>query len=361
MAKEKIEIVVANDDTRIEKVDQVLPPIALLEKYPASEYAAKLVKQTRHEAHNIIHGKDDRLLVIIGPCSIHDPKAAIEYANRLKPLREKYRDSLEIIMRVYFEKPRTTVGWKGLINDPHLNNTYALNDGLRMARKLLSDINDLTVPTAGEFLDMITPQYLADFMSWGAIGARTTESQVHRELASGLSCAVGFKNATNGGVKIALDAIGAAEAPHHFLSVTKFGHSAIVSTKGNEDCHIILRGGDNGPNYSEQDVAEVCDELAKAGYRAHVMVDFSHANSCKQFKKQLDVSREVARQIAAGSDKIFGVMIESHLVEGRQDLVEGKPLTYGQSITDSCIGWEDSEKVLQELSDAVAAKRKLNG
>ena len=264
-------------------------------------------------------------------------------------------------MRVYFEKPRTTVGWKGLINDPHLNNTYALNDGLRMARKLLSDINDLTVPTAGEFLDMITPQYLADFMSWGAIGARTTESQVHRELASGLSCAVGFKNATNGGVKIALDAIGAAEAPHHFLSVTKFGHSAIVSTKGNEDCHIILRGGDNGPNYSEQDVAEVCDELAKAGYRAHVMVDFSHANSYKQFKKQLDVSREVARQIAAGSDKIFGVMIESHLVEGRQDLVEGKPLTYGQSITDSCIGWEDSEKVLQELSDAVVAKRKLNG
>ena len=262
---------------------------------------------------------------------------------------------------MYFEKPRTTVGWKGLINDPHLNNTYALNDGLRMARKLLSDINDLTVPTAGEFLDMITPQYLADFMSWGAIGARTTESQVHRELASGLSCAVGFKNATNGGVKIALDAIGAAEAPHHFLSVTKFGHSAIVSTKGNEDCHIIVRGGDNGPNYSEQDVANVCDELAKAGYRAHVMVDFSHANSCKQFKKQLDVSREVARQIAAGSDKIFGVMIESHLVEGRQDLVEGKPLTYGQSITDSCIGWEDSEKVLQELSDAVAAKRKLKG
>lgn len=235
MAKEKIEIVVANDDTRIEKVDQVLPPIALLEKYPASEQAAALVKQTRHEAHNIIHGKDDRLLVVIGPCSIHDPKAAIEYATRLKPLREKYKDSLEIIMRVYFEKPRTTVGWKGLINDPYLNDTYRLNDGLRIARKLLSDINDLGVPAAGEFLDMITPQYLADFMSWGAIGARTTESQVHRELASGLSCAVGFKNATNGGVKVALDAIGAAEAPHYFLSVTKFGHSAIVSTKGNED------------------------------------------------------------------------------------------------------------------------------
>ena len=357
----KNDISIENDDTRIGKIEQVLPPIALLEKYPASNVAVKTVENARHEAHNIIHGEDDRLLVVIGPCSIHDPKAALEYAKRIKLMREKYQDTLQIIMRVYFEKPRTTVGWKGLINDPYLNNTYALNDGLRMARKLLSDINDLTVPTAGEFLDMITPQYLADFMSWGAIGARTTESQVHRELASGLSCAVGFKNATNGGVKIALDAIGAAEAPHHFLSVTKFGHSAIVSTKGNEDCHIILRGGDNGPNYSEQNVAEVCDELAKAGYRAHVMVDFSHANSCKQFKKQLDVSREVARQIATGSNKIFGVMIESHLVEGRQDLVEGKPLTYGQSITDSCIGWEDSEKVLQELSDAVVAKRKLNG
>lgn len=265
MAKEKIEIVVANDDTRIEKVDQVLPPIALLEKYPASEQAAALVKQTRHEAHNIIHGKDDRLLVVIGPCSIHDPKVAIEYATRLKPLREKYKDSLEIIMRVYFEKPRTTVGWKGLINDPYLNDTYRLNDGLRIARKLLSDINDLGVPAAGEFLDMITPQYLADFMSWGAIGARTTESQVHRELASGLSCAVGFKNATNGGVKVALDAIGAAEAPHYFLSVTKFGHSAIVSTKGNEDCHIILRGGDKGPNYSAEDVEKVCADIEKQG------------------------------------------------------------------------------------------------
>ena len=359
--KTKNDISIENDDTRIGKIEQVLPPIALLEKYPASSVAVKTVENARYEAHNIIHGEDDRLLVVIGPCSIHDPKAALEYAKRIKLMREKYQDTLQIIMRVYFEKPRTTVGWKGLINDPYLNNTYALNDGLRIARKLLSDINDLTVPTAGEFLDMITPQYLADFMSWGAIGARTTESQVHRELASGLSCAVGFKNATNGGVKIALDAIGAAEAPHHFLSVTKFGHSAIVSTKGNEDCHIILRGGDNGPNYSEQAVAEVCDELAKAGYRAHVMVDFSHANSCKQFKKQLDVSRDVARQIAAGSNKIFGVMIESHLVEGRQDLVEGKPLIYGQSITDSCIGWEDSENVLQELSDAVAARRKLNG
>ncbi|OOF66106.1 3-deoxy-7-phosphoheptulonate synthase AroG [Rodentibacter sp. Ppn85] len=360
MTKEKIEIIVANDDTRIEKVDQVLPPIALLEKFPASEEAAELVKQTRQEAHNIIHGKDDRLLVIIGPCSIHDPKAALEYANRLKPLRKKYKDSLEIIMRVYFEKPRTTVGWKGLINDPYLNDTYRLNDGLRIARKLLSDINNLGVPSAGEFLDMITPQYVADFMSWGAIGARTTESQVHRELASGLSCAVGFKNATNGGVKVALDAIGAAEAPHNFLSVTKFGHSAIVSTKGNEDCHIILRGGDKGPNYSAEDVAKVCSDIEKSGRVPHVMVDFSHANSSKQYKKQMEVCEDVSKQVAGGSKQIFGVMVESHLAEGRQDLVNGKAATYGQSITDACIGWEDTEILLKQLSDAVIARRKLN-
>lgn len=355
--KEKIEIKVANDDTRIDKVDQVLPPIALLEKFPASEAAAALVQETRHKAHDIIHAKDDRLLVIIGPCSIHDPKAAIEYAKRLKVLRDKYKDSLEVIMRVYFEKPRTTVGWKGLINDPYLNDTYRLNDGLRIARKLLSDINDLGVPSAGEFLDMITPQYVADFMSWGAIGARTTESQVHRELASGLSCAVGFKNGTNGGVKVALDAIGAAEAPHYFLSVTKFGHSAIVSTKGNNDCHIILRGGDKGPNYSAEDVAAVCAAIEKSGRIPHVMVDFSHANSSKQFKKQLDVCESVCQQIADGSKQIFGVMIESNLVEGRQDLVDGQAVVYGQSITDACIGWEDSEAVLKSLSDAVLARR----
>lgn len=360
MTKSKNDIYIANDDTRIGKVEQVLPPIALIEKYPATEIAEKTVKLARKETHNIIHRKDDRLLVVIGPCSIHDPQSALEYAQRIKAMREKYRDTLQIIMRVYFEKPRTTVGWKGLINDPYLNNTYALNDGLRIARKLLLDINDLEVPTAGEFLDMITPQYVADFMSWGAIGARTTESQVHRELASGLSCAVGFKNATNGGVKIALDAIGAAEAPHYFLSVTKFGHSAIVSTKGNADCHIILRGGDNGPNYSAKDVEEVCESIEKTGRIPHVMVDFSHANSSKQFKKQLDVCADVCQQISQGSQKIFGVMIESHLVEGRQDLVEGQELVYGQSITDACIGWEDSEKVLQDLSDAVIARRKCN-
>ena len=347
------------DDIRIKEIAELLPPIAHLYELPLSEQAAHLVTKTRQEIADLVAGKDNRLLVIIGPCSIHDPKAALEYAQRLLPLRKKYEKELLIVMRVYFEKPRTTVGWKGLINDPYLNDTYRLNDGLRIARKLLSDINDLGVPSAGEFLDMITPQYVADFMSWGAIGARTTESQVHRELASGLSCAVGFKNATNGGVKVALDAIGAAEAPHYFLSVTKFGHSAIVSTKGNEDCHIILRGGDKGPNYNAEDVVKVCADIEKSGRIPHVMVDFSHANSCKQFKKQMDVCQDVCNQIASGSKQIFGVMVESHLVEGRQDLVDGKAQTYGQSITDACIGWEDSEILLKQLSDAVIARRKV--
>ncbi|WP_439256772.1 3-deoxy-7-phosphoheptulonate synthase AroG [Lonepinella sp. BR2271] len=358
MVKSKNEIRIANDDTRIGKIEQLLPPVALLEKYPASDVAIKTVKAARLEAHNIIHGTDDRLLVVIGPCSIHDPKAAMEYANRLKPLRDKYKDTLQIIMRVYFEKPRTTVGWKGLINDPYLNDSYALNDGLRIARKLLADINDLGLPTAGEFLDMITPQYVADLMSWGAIGARTTESQVHRELASGLSCPVGFKNATNGGVKIALDAIGAAEAQHYFLSVTKFGHSAIVSTKGNQDCHIILRGGDKATNYDAESIAKVCADIEKTGHIGHVMVDFSHANSSKQFKRQMDVCQSISNQLAQGSKQIFGVMVESHLVEGRQDLVPNKPLTYGQSITDACIGWEDTEILLQQLAEAVEERRK---
>ena len=360
MTKQKArnEIHIANDDTRINKIEQLLPPVALLEKYPASQVAIETVKATRQQAHNIIHGEDDRLLVVIGPCSIHDPKAALEYAERLMPLREKYKQNLEIIMRVYFEKPRTTVGWKGLINDPYLDDSYALNDGLRIARKLLSDINDLGMPTAGEFLDMITPQYVADFMSWGAIGARTTESQVHRELASGLSCPVGFKNGTNGAVKIALDAIGSAEAPHSFLSVTKFGHSAIVTTKGNSDCHIILRGGDKATNYDAQSIANVCADIEATGRIAHVMVDFSHANSNKQFKRQMDVCQDVCQQLANGSKQIFGVMVESHLLEGRQDLVEGKELTYGQSITDACIGWQDTEILLQQLSDAIDKRRK---
>ncbi|AFU18930.1 3-deoxy-7-phosphoheptulonate synthase AroG [Actinobacillus suis] len=350
-----------NDDLRITKIEELLPPVALLERFPASEVAAETVENARQAIHKIIHGADDRLLVVIGPCSIHDPKAALEYAQRIKALRAdpKINQNLEVVMRVYFEKPRTTVGWKGLINDPYLNETYALNDGLRIARKVLSDINDLTVPAAGEFLDMITPQYMADFMSWGAIGARTTESQVHRELASGLSCAVGFKNATNGGVKIALDAIGAAEAPHHFLSVTKFGHSAIVSTAGNPDCHIILRGGDNGTNYDAESVAKVCADIEKSGRRPHVMIDFSHANSQKQFKRQMDVCADVCQQIANGSELISGVMIESHLVEGRQELGDGNldNLVYGQSVTDACIGWEDSEKALFALAEAVEQRR----
>lgn len=348
-----------NDDLRINHIEELLPPVALLERFPVSDIAAETVATTRDAIHNILHGKDDRLLVVIGPCSIHDPNAALEYAHKIKAMREtaKINQNLEVVMRVYFEKPRTTVGWKGLINDPYLNETYALNDGLRIARKVLSDINDLAVPAAGEFLDMITPQYMADFMSWGAIGARTTESQVHRELASGLSCAVGFKNATNGSVKIALDAIGAAEAPHHFLSVTKFGHSAIVSTTGNPDCHIILRGGDKATNYDEASVKQVCTDIEKSGRRPHVMIDFSHANSQKQFKRQLTVCDDVCMQIANGSHFISGVMIESHLVEGRQDLEEGKNLTYGQSITDGCIGWEDSEKVLFQLAEAVEKRR----
>lgn len=346
-----------NDDVRIAKTQQLLPPVALLEKYPASDIAASIVATTRQKAHDIIHGIDDRLLVVIGPCSIHDPKAALEYAEKIKQMRAELSHELEIIMRVYFEKPRTTVGWKGLINDPYLDDSYQLNDGLRIARKVLSDINDLEVPAAGEFLDMITPQYVADFMSWGAIGARTTESQIHRELASGLSCGVGFKNATNGGIRVALDAISAAEAPHNFLSVTKYGHSAIVTTQGNNDCHIILRGGDTQTNYDEQSVSEVCEALNKIGKKAHVMVDFSHANSHKKFKEQLDVCADVCQQISKGSKQIFGVMIESHLVEGRQDLKPNTKLVYGQSITDGCMGWSDSEQVLRDLASAVKARR----
>lgn len=344
------------DDVRIRKIKELLPPIAVLEKYPATDDVTKTVFESRQSISNILQHKDDRLLVIIGPCSIHDPVAALEYAERLVRLREQYKDTLEIVMRVYFEKPRTTVGWKGLINDPHLDNSFNLNDGVRIARKLLLDINSLGMPTAGEFLDMITPQFVGDLMSWGAIGARTTESQVHRELASGMSCPIGFKNGTDGTIKVAIDAIGCANAPHHFLSVTKFGHSAIVSTAGNPECHIILRGGKR-PNYSATDVAAISSELEAAKLPVNIMIDFSHANSEKQFKKQMDVSRDVAGQISSGNSAIFGVMVESHLVEGRQDIVDGKVATYGQSITDACIGWQDTETMIAELSEAVAARR----
>ena len=345
-----------NDDLRIKEIKELLPPVALLEKFPASEKAATTVSLARQAIHNILKNEDDRLLVVIGPCSIHDTEAAKEYGARLLKLREELSDTLEVVMRVYFEKPRTTVGWKGLINDPHMDGSFQINDGLRIARKLLVDINDTGLPAAGEFLDMITPQYMADLMSWGAIGARTTESQVHRELSSGLSCPVGFKNGTDGTIKVAIDAINAASAPHCFLSVTKYGHSAIVETSGNSDCHIILRGGKE-PNYSEHHVSAVKAGLEKAGLPQQVMIDFSHANSSKQFQKQMLVADDVAQQIAGGEQAIIGVMIESHLVEGNQSLESGEPLVYGKSITDACIGWEDTEKVLRQLAAAVKTRR----
>ncbi|WP_286232564.1 3-deoxy-7-phosphoheptulonate synthase AroG [Thalassotalea sediminis] len=344
------------DDVRIEKIKELLPPVALLERFPGSEKASETVFSGRAAISKIFNHQDDRLLVVIGPCSIHDPEAAVEYGKRLVALREKYKDNLEIVMRVYFEKPRTTVGWKGLINDPYLDNSFKLNDGLRIGRKLLADLNDLGLPTAGEFLDMITPQYMADFMCWGAIGARTTESQVHRELASGLSCPVGFKNGTDGTIKIAIDAIGSAAASHHFLSVTKFGHSAIVQTTGNPDCHIILRGG-KAPNYDADSVKQVTDQLEASKLNTKIMIDFSHGNSSKKFENQMLVSANVSEQIANGNHNIFGVMVESHLVEGRQDLVDGKAEVYGQSITDACIGWQDTETLLAQLNDAVAKRR----
>lgn len=346
-------------DTRIKEITPLLPPVALIEKYPCTDKAADTVVKSRTAIHNIMNGKDDRLLVITGPCSIHDTKSAMEYAERLAKLREKYADTLEVVMRVYFEKPRTTVGWKGLINDPYMDNSFDLNAGLRIARKLLLDINEMGMPIATEYLDVLTPQYLDEFVSWVAIGARTTESQVHRELASGTSAPVGFKNGTDGTVKVAVDALMSAMSPHTFLSVTKFGHSAIVKTLGNEDCHIILRGGSKGPNFSAEHVAAAAEALAKAKLPATVMVDFSHANSSKQFKKQMEVGADIANQISLGSKSVFGVMIESHLVEGRQDLKEGcaDQLVYGQSITDACIGWDDTEALLAQLSDAVAARR----
>ena len=336
------------DDIRINGIDELLPPIAHLYELPLDDRAAELVESTRNQIADLIHGRDKRLLAVIGPCSIHDPKAALEYARRLLPLRQKYEKELLIVMRVYFEKPRTTVGWKGLINDPYLDGTFDINFGLRQARRLLLDLNNLGVPASTEFLDMITPQYYADLISWGAIGARTTESQVHRELASGLSCPVGFKNGTDGNLKIAIDAIGAASHPHHFLSVTKAGHSAIVHTAGNPDCHVILRGGKE-PNYSTEHVKAAAEQLAKAGVTPRLMVDFSHANSRKDYTRQMEVARDVAAQIRNGEQNIMGVMVESHLVEGRQD----KPETYGQSITDACIGWDTTEEMLALLADAV--------
>jgi len=346
----------ATDDVRIKEIKELVPPSHVLREFPVSEGAAKTVYEARRAIHRILHGADDRLLVIMGPCSIHDVKAAKDYAARLKEAKDRLASDLLIAMRVYFEKPRTTVGWKGLINDPRLDGSFRINEGLRIARELLLDLNEMGMPVGCEFLDMITPQYIADLVAWGAIGARTTESQIHRELASGLSCPVGFKNGTDGNIRIALDAIRAAQAPHHFLSVTKGGHSAIVSTTGNEDCHIILRGGKQ-PNYDAASVAAAAKGLAEAGVPGKLMIDFSHGNSSKKPEKQVEVGRDVARQIADGQDRIFGVMAESHLKAGRQDLVPGKDLVYGQSITDGCLGWEESGSLLETLADAVSRRR----
>ena len=344
------------DDTRIKDITELSPPSHLLREFPSTEGPTRTTYEARQAIHRVLHGADDRLLVVVGPCSIHDYDAAIDYATRLAAVKHELADRLIIVMRVYFEKPRTTVGWKGLINDPRLDDSFRINEGLRLARRILLEINELDLPAGTEYLDMITPQYVADLIAWGAIGARTTESQVHRELASGLSCPVGFKNGTHGDIKIAVDAIKAASAPHHFLSVTKGGHSAIVHTAGNEDCHIILRGGKT-TNYDAASVDAACRELAHAGLAAHVMIDCSHANSQKQHERQVEVAADVARQIAAGDARICGVMIESHLNAGRQDLVAGHPLQYGVSITDACIGWDTTVEVLRTLADAVGQRR----
>ena len=349
------------DNERIKEITVLPPPEHLIRFFPIQGTPVeKMISSTRRHVHQIMAGKDDRLLVIIGPCSIHDPAAAIEYARRLKEQRDKYADTLEIVMRVYFEKPRTTVGWKGLINDPYLDESFRIDEGLRIARQLLIEINRLGLPAGSEFLDVISPQYLGDLIAWGAIGARTTESQVHRELASGLSAPIGFKNGTDGNVRIATDAIQAAAGGHHFLSVHKNGQVAIVQTKGNKDCHVILRGG-KAPNYDAASVAAACAELEKAKLPATLMVDCSHANSSKQHEKQLDVARDIATQIASGSHQVFGVMVESHLNAGAQKFTPGKDkpdkLEFGKSITDACLGWDDSLECLDILSNAVLARR----
>ncbi len=344
------------DDVRIEQGDELLAPMQLMRELSATDRSETTTFEARKAIHDILRGADDRLLVVVGPCSIHDYEAALEYATRLKAERERLRGELAIVMRVYFEKPRTTVGWKGLINDPHLNDTFDMNEGLRLARKLLLEVNELGVPCGTEFLDLISPQYIADLIAWGAIGARTTESQSHRQLASGLSCPVGFKNGTDGSVRVAVDALRAAAAPHAFIGMTKTGQAAIFETAGNEDCHVILRGG-RSPNYDAASVEAACRELAGAGLAQHVMIDFSHANSSKQYQRQVEVGADVARQLAGGEERIVGVMVESHLNPGRQDLVPGRPLAYGVSITDACLGWEDTAKLLETLAGAVRARR----
>ncbi len=345
-------------DLRIIGTKEIQAPEALMQDLPLSETAAEVITRTRQEIYDVLDGKDDRLVVIIGPCSIHDTDAAHEYAERLKPLIKELREDLIIVMRVYFEKPRTTVGWKGLINDPDLDGSFHINKGVRKARELLLSLSEMGIPAGHEYLDLISPQYISDLVSWGAIGARTTESQGHRELASGLSCPVGFKNGTDGGVQIAIDAMRAAQASHHFISITLQGHSAIFTTSGNEFTHVILRGGSDRPNFDRVSVAKATETLEASGLNPRLMIDCSHANSQKQFAKQAEVCRDVIHQIKTGQDNIFGVMIESNLVEGRQDFNPGAEHTYGQSITDACIGWEASDMLLHELAEGVRAKRR---
>ena len=337
-------------------MEELISPAALISELPVSDTTTQTVSHARRAIHNILTGDDPRILVVTGPCSIHDPDAARDYAERLQATASRLADDLFIVMRVYFEKPRTTVGWKGLINDPDLNDTFNINKGLHLARSLLLDLGDMGVPCGTEYLDLISPQYIADLIAWGAIGARTTESQTHRELASGLSCPVGFKNATDGDVQVAVDAIGSASQPHHFLSVTKGGHSAIFKTAGNQDCHVILRGGKQ-PNYDMFSTDDTAALLAKANLPARIMIDASHANSRKIPARQIHVVQDIATQIARGNQDIFGIMIESHLVEGRQDVRDDQPLTYGQSITDPCISWTDTNTVLEELAAASRKRR----
>ena len=354
--KKPMPVLGRTDDLRIGAIRALIAPQLLLEELPVDAAALATVTNARQAIHRVLHGADDRLLAVVGPCSIHDARAALEYAEQLRKAASRHAPDLLVVMRVYFEKPRTTVGWKGFINDPRLDGSFAINEGLRQARKLLLEINRLGVPCGTEFLDLLSPQYISDLIAWGAIGARTTESQTHRQLASGLSCPVGFKNGTDGSIRVAVDALRAAAAPHAFMGMTKTGQAAIYETIGNEDCHVILRGG-KVPNYDAASVDAAARELAAAGLAPHLMVDFSHANASKQYQKQLEVGANVAGQLAAGDERIVGVMVESHLNPGRQDLVPGKPLAYGVSITDPCLGWDDTAALLETLADGVRKRR----
>jgi 3-deoxy-7-phosphoheptulonate synthase len=354
--KKTVAVVGRTDDLRISGVRALITPQLLLEELPVDAASLATVTNARQAIHRVLHGADDRLVAVVGPCSIHDSAAALEYAARLREAAGRYASDLLVVMRVYFEKPRTTVGWKGFINDPRLDGSFAINDGLRQARKLLLEINRMGLPCGTEFLDLLSPQYISDLIAWGAIGARTTESQTHRQLASGLSCPVGFKNGTDGSIKVAVDALRAAAAPHAFMGMTKTGQAAIFETVGNEDCHVILRGGKQ-PNYDAASVEAAASELASAGLAPHLMVDFSHANASKQYQKQMEVGANVAAQLAAGEERIVGVMVESHLNAGRQDLVPGKELAHGVSITDPCLGWDDTAALLETLAQGVRDRR----